>query len=202
MSVYAFRYNLLFVHPPKTGGTSVQEWMLQNVRSAEKYNNFRHVSLETLVRELNLDDPFSFATVRNPYSRVISAYFYEQEVAISRINYLRSHPNQEGGKHGNLEDNLMLLEEYSKGLRHYIENHMKLKPQVEYTEGVSLILKIEEINQKFKIIQKLCQCKKPLPILNTSKHKHYTSYYDKKTRKLVSRMFIDDINKWGYEFGD
>lgn len=202
MSVYVPRYNLLFIHPPKTGGTSVQEWLLHNATSAKKCNNLRHVSLETLVQRLNLEDPFSFATVRNPYSRVISAYFYDQEIAKSRADYLQSHPNQEGGKHGTLEENLMLIEEYSKGFRHYIETHMRLKPQIEYTEGVSLILKIEEVNQKFKIIQKLCQSKAPLPVLNTSKHDHYTSYYDKKTKKLVNRLFINDINEWGYEFGD
>lgn len=203
MSVYVPRYNLLFVHPPKTGGTSVQEWLLTNVRSAERTkNSFQHVSLETLIQEFNFEDPFSFATVRNPFDRVVSSYFYHKEVLQHHIEYLKTHPNQEGGKFGNLEKNIEELNACNNGLKYYIENIMKLKPQVEYTKGVSLIIKLEEINQKFTTIQKLVKCRTPLQHLNTSKHEHYTAYYDKKTKKLVSRIFYEDLIEYGYEYGN
>jgi hypothetical protein len=42
--------------------------------------------------------------------------------------------------------------------------------------------------------------KRTLPHVNTSKHGHYSEYYDTETAELVGQVFADDIKLWGYEY--
>jgi hypothetical protein len=77
--------NILFVHIPKAGGTSVEEWLRQTFTVS--FHNSRvghglpcvpqhfHAELLTYLFDPGFID-FSFAVVRNPYWRLLSEYNY------------------------------------------------------------------------------------------------------------------------------
>lgn len=207
MALYLPKFNILFVHIPKSGGTAIKHWFEQNFSTAVNFKNLKHANLHEIKSQINLEDETSFTIVRNPWSRAVSAFFYEQKIIRDRINLIKkNHPKIKPWKEKwKLEHNEKLLEEYNHGLKYYLENttsDLLRKQQIEYTKDVNLIFKLEELKTKFKVIQKMVNCNAPLGIHNSSKHEHYTNYYDKKTKRIIEKRFKDDIENWGYTFGD
>ncbi len=84
--------NILFVHIPKTGGTSVTNWM-GGFEPVQFHNpgkqsllyvtpqHLRHSDLRALFAEGYFD--YAFTIVRNPYDRIESEYRFRREVGLA-----------------------------------------------------------------------------------------------------------------------
>ena len=78
---YVKSLDLIFVHIPKTGGSFI-EGKLKKINKELTDNDEifgGHYSIDTIINNFNIDDISlynSFCVVRNPYSRIISAYNY------------------------------------------------------------------------------------------------------------------------------
>jgi len=85
--------NVLFIHIPKTGGTTIENWLyktgdfkqllfsehiLKDTRVTGQHFGFE--TLENLIGDLNTKDLYKFAIVRNPYDRLISEFFYRVKI--------------------------------------------------------------------------------------------------------------------------
>ncbi len=104
MPLYSFEKNkrkafFLFIHVPKTGGTSIVEF-LRHLKFSEYFgydSNFRkqfkeppqHFTYNLLNEMINIELlDFSFAIVRNPINRIISSYFWSLENSSKSSLYL------------------------------------------------------------------------------------------------------------------
>ena len=66
---------------------------------------------------------------------------------------------------------------------------------------VDFIGKLENINQDFNNICSLNGLtQKKLKKTNQTKHSHYSSYYSKETRDIISELYKEDINLFDYNF--
>ena len=74
MSLYIKNPKSTFIHIPKTGGTSISTW-LKNAYGVNYNKGFKHASYEEMKRTFG-DLGFTYTVVRNPWDRVVSAYFY------------------------------------------------------------------------------------------------------------------------------
>jgi hypothetical protein len=80
-------------------------------------------------------------------------------------------------------------------------DHKLSTPQLRWIEpGVTHLLRFENLEKDFKIIQDIFQCYEPLGMLNKINHDHYRTYYNDETRQAVAEMFKEDIEAFGYEF--
>lgn len=79
-------------------------------------------------------------------------------------------------------------------------HHQRQTPQMYWTQGVDLIIRVEDFDRDFLKIQSLVGCYQPLQKRNTSDHGHYRQYYQSNTQQMVAEMFNQDIKKFDYEF--
>jgi hypothetical protein len=75
-------YKLLFIHIPRTGGTSVEKFFefkshdnLLSGRPPTVYNG-QHFTLSEYAEKINVEKYFKFTIVRNPWDRLLSWYLW------------------------------------------------------------------------------------------------------------------------------
>lgn len=176
----------IFIHIPKAGGTSIRAIV-------KKYNDelprCLHKKVKYYPKEYR-DSCFVFSFVRNPYDRLLSAHKYLT------------------GGFGNLNDK-KFGKTISSNFKYFVKNQLKnsmdwlhLYTMTDFlNDDLDFIGKMENIQQDFNTIcDKIGIPRQELPHTNKSKHKHYTEYYDDETREIVSEIYAEDIEKFGYKF--
>lgn len=78
-------HNIIFIHPPKCGGSSIAEALKKHNYIGSKLNKGAHKSIIGNSK-LNFTSDEYFITVRNPYSRFYSYYHFCIEWDLKRAN--------------------------------------------------------------------------------------------------------------------
>jgi len=201
----------IFLEVPKTGTSSI----ISLLSSSNKDTTYRgwdecnkkyiqHLTINELIefnylKESFVKSAFKFAFVRNPWDRAVSGFNYRitnggtgYSSYYSLKQYLHSYTHKPKEKSNDY---------YS------IQQH--IKPQYDFAydadgkQIVDFIGKFENLQEDFDIIcDKIKIPQQKLPHKNKSKHKHYTEYYDDETKQIVAEKYANDIEYFGYEFGE
>jgi chondroitin 4-sulfotransferase 11 len=205
----------IFIHTPKCGGMSMESVCHNNNIDIDPINrpdtwlaarrdngvfNYKNIESE--------DFEYSFSFVRNPFSRIVSAwktrwvsknefdkfanfvrdfcvkestyYPYESKVSIPAVNYFHRWSH----------------------VMPFFDRRMKLFDNQD-NQLVNFIGKMESYQQGFDTVcDKIGIPRQQLPHKNKTKHKHYTEYYDDETREIVAEKYAKDIEMFGYKFGE
>ena len=178
----------IFIHIPKAGGSSIQGII-------KKYNNNLEQCLHRKVSYYPKhirDSCFVFTFTRNPYDRLLSAYVY-----------LKGGYGNNGDK--NFGETLspdfktFILRDLSNNL-----NWLHFRPISFWLDGnIDFIGKIENYIDDFNIVcDRIGIPRQQLLHINKTQHKHYTEYYDSETREIVAEKYAEDIEYFGYKFGE
>ena len=138
-------------------------------------------------------DYFIFTIARNPWDRLISGYFYSQ----LGYKYL-------GRECSSLEeflDNLPTRESNYTWWFHITRTLSEMLIDKDGNYIADFTIRFENLQADFsKVCEKLKFENIKLPLLNKTKHKHYSTYYNEKTRKIVAEKFSKDIEIFNYTF--
>lgn len=161
--------NNIFIHIPKTGGTSIEKIIFNK-------NSSNHDNIDIFEKNKEIfNNYFIFSFVRNPYTRIISVY-----------NYYYNGGNQSEFDKNVLDKNLSLenfLDFYSK------ENLNHLETQFSFLKNSTLIKfigKFENYNEDCKYIFEKIGLENGELL-----HKRKTKYHD----HIITPKFINDVNK-------
>jgi len=169
--------DVTFIHIPKTAGYSVTEWLMKKLKGSI----IRGIHLSTKMTLVKT--PETFTVVRNPWDRVVSLWAYWNKVRKTNVPF---------------DDFVRNLHTYKFNENSWFTFDQPQKAWI--PDGVTYLLKFETLDQDFVQIQTLLGCTDPLPRVNTSQHDDYHTYYTDETRDIVSQVFKDDIEAFGYVF--
>lgn len=184
--IYLFDHKVLFYHIPKTAGGSITHWLQQPSNGAHALIEPLHM-LPWRVRKYSMQVDWSFCVIRNPWDRWVSWWYYWKYV-VNRIDL----PFDE------------YTERYFSGEFEGLSGgqYSPCAPQVYYTDAVDCIVRYENLEEDFKIVQDKLNLHTPLrKTSNISKNKQdYKTYYTPRLVDLISKYYADDIKKLGYSY--
>ena len=203
----------IFVHIPKTGGTSIQhalvdaglalEWTGEATDEERRTHGFtvgwrHHVQAAILRRILGphtWHDYFTFAFVRNPWDLMVSIYHYHR-MLYHNVPQMRARFPHLAARFAS-----------APGFAEWLCAGIYTEPQTTWlTDGsgdllVGFIGRFERLEQDFQTVAARIGITATLPHLMRGEHPAYATLYDTETRDIVARHFAEDIRRFRYEFG-
>ena len=199
----------LFVHVPKTGGTSIAQalspWVVHPPRTPvnKLLSQFRiqrdpskvllrtHGSLAYAYSQLNpefADSLFKFAFVRNPWDRLVSEY-----------SFILARPSHRRHSKVKALPNFLAYLHYARQ-RPDSSCQARMLASRPGSPDIDLVGRFENLSADFEAICARIGIDAPLPHLNKTKHHNYREFYDRESQSFVSEAWADEIQKFGYEF--
>lgn len=192
--------NVLFLHIPKTGGTTVWNTLgIKKARNAQSsawrpvskgWYSFGHGAMRdmlglNMVTPEFLESAFKFAFVRNPYDRTVSHWAF----------------NCQTKKWGCKEGTTFL--EYTKTVMRTISNHRPQNTLLEGPPNLDMLCKFETFEEDLKeVARRIGLGEIEIPHLNASKRPHYSEIYCLESKRNVEEFYAADFEAFGYSKED
>ena len=218
----SYKNNFIFVHIPKCAGTSIEEYFTELENNPDPHELFlpsmspapdsykEHALVFEVVQHYTLqsikdilyshgksefyDNAYKFVVVRSPWERMASS-----------AAYLKNTP------WGDYIPDCNTVGEGIKKLCEvqHIDNHRFDINQIDFLKvdgeiAVDYIIRFEDLDKGFKeVLEKLkLPTDKKLGHAMKSNHKNYIEYYTEETKEMIREKYKEDIEYFGYEFGD
>jgi hypothetical protein len=208
--VISHAHRCIFVHIPKTGGTSVEDLIWPGPRTTDDlwmgfidryHNKYQTGGLQHLlaaqIREEVGTDVFSryykFSIVRNPWDRAVSQFVF-----MDTRDDLREFLGMKKGDG---------LKKYAELIRK--KKHVQWEPQVNFVRdanGESLLDYIGRFEafsgSVFHALRAIGIKANSIPHRKKGQRGPYQDYYDAESREMIAAMYAADIEAFGYRFSE
>lgn len=192
---------IILLHPGKTGGTSVEHTLKEKYLSTKKLNAkqadfdlmfgyskkdnlyLQHADLRFYKKkDIDLKEYTTITTVRNPYDRLVSCYYYN-------------------GKNKKFSFEEFIVNKLPNHIEHnkdYAFDHFC--PQIHFCKlgdyEVNNIIRLESFQEDLKKIKLTSNFHYSKTV---SRSKNYQEYYNQKTKDLVYELYKEDFEYLNYE---
>jgi hypothetical protein len=176
--------NVLFIHIPKTAGTSILSCLNNNQEFKIKHFTLKEYSSRIL------NNTYVFCVIRNPFDRFVSQWLY----------------------HTNYNDNFF-MKKYNKkfDIRSYYSLVSQIKHKTttwksmsDYTfhknKKIDFILRFENLSDDWNTLCKNLNFNCNLHFLKRNNREHYSNYYTPYLISKIEEMYSDDLVNFNYKF--
>lgn len=187
-----------YIHIPRTAGNSIDTTFLKlGLVDVDSWHRTAKETMSMLERPWKY---FSFATVRNPWERMVSEYFWQMPNSNPDTSHEWGKPN-------------ITLEQFCRSKQEWYpreEGRDHMRPQTDYIYSandellVDYIVRYEDLGSGWNVVLGFIGLggsdKIPLPKRNVTQHDHYTKYYTPELRDYVGNLYARDVELLGYKF--
>jgi chondroitin 4-sulfotransferase 11 len=200
----SYKHKAIFVHIPKTAGTSIERALEIKALDKEAYRHrdefviggvkyaLQHYTAEMLMQEESIRPHwkpyYKFAFVRHPYTRVLSEYFWIK-----------------GKKDQGLEFDRQDFKDHLKSYYANLNTDHKLS-QTQYlysSSGILLVdrvFKFEQIKASFRVLSNRLKLKSELEHAQKSSNStSYTSKLDGSDKDFIYKLYKKDFENFNYK---
>ena len=200
----------IFIHIPKTGGTSVENLLWPNISTRTKndfwmgfvdpYHNkyqtggLQHLLAKQILQEIGdaiFSEYYKFSIVRNPWRKSVSQ-FVNMLIRKDLRDFI------------NMKSDTTFIEYLNLILQ---KDHVQWKPQTDFIlddNGEMLIddyYKLEDIKKNYsKLSKKTSANFNFLPHANEGNYYSFKDYYNKESIEIVSEIYKSDIDFFNYTY--
>lgn len=195
--IYVNRYRkkgIIFIHIPKAAGTSITNTII-----GKRVGHLKAKEVKQVMGEQQYNSYFSFSVTRNPYNRILSAYFYAKN---------------DGGEDGvirpNKEYKMNKFSSFKKFVMEWLpsKNIYRLdnvfKPQWTYVYdknilSVDYLGRLENIKEVEKVLSD--KLKKNIYIDHSNKGRNVvevSKYYDEEMKRMIYNLYKYDFDLLDY----
>ena len=199
MSVLNLDKKLLYIHIPKTAGTSMEQRSFLSGGSNKHFDIEYYAKFLDGVMGLSLDDLFKFTFVRNPYTRFASG------VVGHCLPSIGSFPRALGIEPPITEpEQKRLFTKWVKDNKKNLNDIVALKPQYTFVcigpnLAVDFVGRFENLKEDWKIICDGAGVDSYLRHELKSRFSSYDSLYSRETREIVAEVYKKDFEMFNYE---
>ncbi len=185
----------IFIHIPKCAGVSINQAIFGNLAGG-------HTTLDHYLKIFEphcINSYFKFTIVRNPWDRLVSAYFFLKKGGFREKD--RDWFNDELSSFTDFDD---FVKSWVNKQNIWKEDHFR--PQYHYMLDkrrkipLDFVGFLENLNDDFTYITKKIGITCCLHTSNKSKHKNYQDYYNDETKEIIREVYSEDIKMLGYNF--
>ena len=197
----------IFIDITKTAGTSVGS-VFREYGGKYKHNYFYNSSVNKYFDSLHNErliytndekykDYYKFTIVRNPYSRLLSYFFWFREISkTSKDHYLF--------KYLYSEDYNIFVENLYK-YWYIFKKHMDFKPMIDWIRDdnynilVDRIYYFEDLNNEWKILSDKLNINDTLPHLYNTNSSKRNIFVSEKTKYIINELYNKDFKIFKYK---
>jgi hypothetical protein len=189
--------NLYFVHIPKNAGNSIRPiCRKENIKVIT--HNIRRQNKRLLANYRGEKSIHAFCVSRNPYDRVVSAYYY--------LLNNKKHKHDIADRKKFIDPFADFSDFVKNGLREAAEKQLHFLPQVFWIKNregipeIETILKMENLQNDFNHFCRDMNLKpRQLEFTNASQRKNWEGYFFEETRNIVFDIYNEDFEYFEYE---
>jgi tetratricopeptide (TPR) repeat protein len=195
------QYRVIFIHVPKNAGSSIKRALDMPGGNHPTWRDYA-----TYYPQL-WSEYTSFAVVRNPWDRAVSAYQHARmRESLWQNERLGLHPDYELLRDKSFDECVSILYHQRRALKHlswFEQAHFVADCQVSPPRVmVGAVLRHESLAADFAEFCRRqgidCQ---PLPTVNDSpRARDYRGYYNDQTREMIREIYRADVETFGYSF--
>ena len=190
---------ILFIHVPKAAGTSINQALYGRFMGHPRASDVEQWGSESLRRLPR------FAVVRNPWSRLVSAYrFAKRGTGIGVVSAGMRDPEQyrvaEFGSFERFVQEWLLARDVTRLDGVFRPQHLYLSDRRGRTI-VDHVGRFENLGSTYDFIERAIATRVEAEVTNWSGESvDYRDMYNAETRRLVGTIYREDIARFGYDF--